>query len=237
MATDIKRTFYGHSDVQPIATGSQVAEEGQGLIAVLEDGIEKVKPSAGAGGEVFVGFALFRQVDVTNYPNVEELTVPSAAPYDVELEKNNLITGQIRVYDVAAASDLTVVGGAPANATEVQVDYTNGKLTFHSGAADKAMVAYYRYQLTVYESKNIFYDAPTNYPDPNYFKTVGVGKGKGRLFTSFYDQSKVYDGSSALKLGANGIITVGGAGPAIPGGRVVKVPTSSDPMLGIEFIV
>ena len=49
---DIKRTFYTWSDTQPVATGKTVNEEGQGLVAVMEGGVEKVMPyEANATGE------------------------------------------------------------------------------------------------------------------------------------------------------------------------------------------
>lgn len=236
MAVDIKRTWYSHVDSQPLAAGASVSEEGQGMVGVLEDGIEKVMPSTGGGGEVFAGFAVFRQLDFTSRPVVEEITVPGAAPYEVDLANTNLITGQVRVYDVAAATDLLVVGVAPA-AGEVQVDLATGKLTFNVAEAGKAMVAYYRHELTLAQAKALYYEAPTNYPDANFFASVGVGKGKGRVYTMFYDDSIDWSSGGVIALGADGILTMGGAGPVVPNARVVKLPSAADASLGIEFNV
>jgi len=250
MATDIKSTFYSHTDVLPLATGAAVSEEGQGLIQVFEDGVEKVAPSADAGGEVFVGFALFRQVDFSTRPLVEEITVPTAAPLEVTLDNNNLVAGQIRVYDVAADADLTETGGVPASG-EFRATDASGLLEFHADEAGKDMQVFYRYNMTVAEAKLRFYEAPINYPDPNFFETVGVGKGKGRLYTFFYDTSAVFDETSELRLGADGIISTtaaGAAGALIPNARVIKAPnpglggtpltgsvTGDNAALGIEF--
>lgn len=237
MGMDIKRSWFSHVDVQPQAMGSSVSEEGQGLVAVLEDGVEKVMPATGAPGEVFAGFATFRQRDYTTRAMVEELSVPASSPYTVELAATSLISGQIRVYDVAAAADLTVVGGAPA-AGQVQVNLTTGVLTFNVAEAGKAMVAYYRHNLTLAQSRALYYDVPTNYPDANLFGTVGVGKGKGRIYVGTYDQSIDWSSVAAgsISLGADGILTVG-AGALVPGARVVKVPGpgAGQATLGIEF--
>jgi len=236
---DIKRSFAQHVDVLPLAMGASVTDEGQGMIAVLEDGIEKVKPSAGAANEVFAGFAHFRTVnDTTTKPVVEEATVPAAAAYVVELAHNNLIAGQIRVYDVAGDADLTLVVGAPA-AGEYSLDAVSGTVTFNAAEAGRAMVVYYRYNLTVAESKMYYYEAPTNYPDANLFQTVGVYKGKGRIFTSLYNQAIDWSATGlTIRLGANGILTAAGSGAVVPGARVVKVPGTGigNEMLGIEFL-
>jgi len=235
---DIKRSFFQIVDVQIQALGSTVTDEGQGLVAVVEDGIEKVKPSAGGAGEAFVGFATFRQRDVTTKASVEELSVPSAAPYDVELAASALISGQVRVHDVLANSDLVVVLVAPAPG-QVQVNLTTGMLTFNAAEAGRAMKSYYRFNLTLAQSRALYYDLPTNYPDANLFGTVGVGKGKGRIFVGMYDQSIDWSAVAAgtITLMAGGMLTVGGAGPLVPGARVVKVPTAGigQAYLGVEF--
>ena len=237
MSIDLKRTWYQWTDPMALATGASVDNEGQGLVSVLEGGIEKVKPSAGGAGEKVVGFARFRQKDFTSRALVESWVIPTSAPYTIQLGNQALISGQIRVADLTGAVDLTVQS-APAPASGfVQVDYVHGTLTFNAAQAGDSLSVYYRYQLTVAQALQFFYQPPTNYPDPNYFLQVGAGKGKGRLFTMFYDASKAYDNSAALTLGADGIITIGGAGPVIPGCRVVHQPSSNDPFLGIEFLV
>ncbi len=236
MSIDLKRTWYQWTDPMSLATGAAVDNEGQGMVSVLQDGVEMVKPSAGAAGEKVVGFARFRQLSYTTKALVEQWVIPTAAPYVVQLTQVSLVTGQIRVQDLTGATDLAVVAGAPATG-QVQVDYVHGTLTFNAAQAGDSLNVYYRYQLTVAQSLQFFYQPPTNFPDPNFFSQVGVGKGKGRVYTMFYDASKAYDNTATLTLGADGIITVGGAGPAIPGARVVNQPSANDPFLGIEFLL
>ena len=236
---DIKRTFYTWSDTQPVATGKTVTEEGQGLVAVMENGIEKVMPSEGLAGEKIVGFAMFRQKTFSTAALVETHVVPTAAPYVIELGKRNLLAGQIRVYDSVLATDLTPAAVPPVVApTEFLVDLPNGTVEFNAAQAGDTVKVFYRYELTVAEAIQQFYEAPTNHPDPNYFSQVGVGKGKGRVFTMYYDQSVDWSGAAvAPALGLGGMIVDGGVGPAIPSARVVQVPSPTDPFLGIEFLL
>ena len=235
---DLKRTFYSHVDSQAIATGMSVSEEGQALVAVLQNGIEVVQPSSAAGGEVVVGFAVFRQKDFTTRPIVEDVVVPNALPYTVDLSYQQLISGQLRVHDVVANTDLTViVSPAVPTSSQVAVDSATGILTFNAAAAGKTYRAFYRFNLTLSQAKQYFYEAPTNYPDPNFFASVGVGKGKGRIFTAHYDDSVNWATAASVKAGANGILTTG-AGTVIAGARVVQVPapgSNSTMLLGVEF--
>ena len=244
MAIDLKRTYQERVDSTPLAVGSAVNEEGQGMVAVLVAGKECVMPSAGLAGETFAGFASFRQLSYSTAPFVENVTVPGAGPFEVQLQYNNIVAGQIRVYDVTTSTELTMQTLPLPAAGSVQVDYTSGKLTFNTTEQGDAMRVFYRWNLTVYQAQALFYQAVTNYPDPNYFGQVGVMKGKGRLYTSYYDAAIDWSlvAAGTIQLGANGILTVGGAGPLVPGGRVVYAPavgvspTASAQMLGIEWI-
>lgn len=236
---DIKRTFYTWSDTQPVATGKTVSEEGQGLVAVMEGGVEKVKPSEGLAGEKVVGFAMFRQKTFATAAVVEDHIVPTAAPYVVELGKQHILLGQIRVLDVVAGTDLAVAVAPPVIAAgEFLADLAHGTVSFNVAESGKTVRVFYRYELTVAEALQQFYEAPTNHPDPNFFSQVGVGKGKGRVFTMFYDQSVNWaDATVVPALADKGMICDGGVGPVVPNARVVQVPSPSDPFLGIEFLV
>ena len=240
---DIKRTFYTWSDTQQVATGKTVAEEGQGLVAVMEGGIEKVQPAEAAVGEKVVGFAMFRQLTFSTAAVVEDHIIPTAAPFVIELGKQHLIAGQIRVQNMVAPGDFVPAAAPPAVAAgEFLADLVHGTVEFN-GAADagKTVRVYYRYDLTVAESIQQFYQAPTNMPDPNFFSQVGVGKGKGRVFTMYYDQSVDWAGAAVVPALAGaptpGMICDGGAGPEIPNARVVSVPSPTDPYLGVEFLL
>jgi len=234
MAIDIKRTWFDHINATALATGASVSEEGAGLVSVLEGGVEKVQPSTALAGQVFAGFARFRQLSYATNTLVVEGVVPASAAYSINVGKTNLVSGQVRVYDVTSAADLVIVAAAPA-AGEVWVKHASGELEFNSAEASDSVTVYFRYNMTVQEAQLLYYDHPTNYPDANLFAQVGVGKGKGQMFTLFYDAKDDFSASNAVKLGAGGMLTLTGSGPAVPGVRVIQVPSAEDPHLGIEF--
>lgn len=229
MAVDLKKTWFSHTDVCPLTVGATVSEEGCGLVAVLEDGIEKVRCPvlpADAAAKV-AGFGVFRQKDFTVRPIVQSVVVPTAMPYTVQLDHQNIVPGQIRCYDETAAAPVIPV-----------VDPVHGVLTFLVGAAGHTVTVTYKYNMTMAEAKMLYQEAPTNYPDPNYFSTVGVGKGKGRVFTTFFDAAVDFSAATAIKLATGGMITdQTGAGPEVVGARVVQLPTATDPVLGLEFVL
>jgi hypothetical protein len=107
-------------------------------------------------------------------------------------------------------------------------------MTFNSAQAGIAVQATYRYNLTVAQSINLFQQDTPNHPDANLFAAVGVGKGKGRLFTLNYDASQNWATATPTATAAG---LIGASGAAIPGCRVVSVPSVGDPFLGIEFNV
>ena len=159
---DLKKTFFGHVDSTPLAAGATVSEEGCGLVAVLEDGIEKVRPPVlpTDATAAVAGFAVFRQVDFTVRPIVEQAIVPSVGPFTVQLQHGNLVAGQIRVTDLAGA--LVTPTGVDAS----------GLITFAAPAAGMTLKVTYKYNLTMAEAKLLYQEAPTNYPDPNYFSRM-----------------------------------------------------------------
>ncbi len=90
-----------------------------------------------------LGF-FFNQFSVSvgsvSIPVLKGGTVPSSAPYEVsdaDITTSNDEGVYVYLYDGDESTYLKTVAIAPANATEVQVDGTNGKLIFHSSAAGK----------------------------------------------------------------------------------------------------
>jgi len=228
---DLKRTWYSHVDSQPLVPGKEVLDEGQCLVSVLVDGLEHVQPSTGAGGEVFAGFAVFRQLSHETAANVELVTVPAApGPYVVSLSYNNLVNNSVLALNSAGAPV------APAS-----VDEAAGTVTFAVGQAGLTLKVHYRFNLTVAQAKQLFQEAVSNYPSANLVGQCGVGKGKGRVYLSYYDTSVDWASHTGpVYLGADGMVVDAGL-VEIPGSRVVHVPavgvlaSSSAQMLGVEF--
>jgi len=138
---------------KPVATGYVCDTEGAALVSVLEDGVEKVKPSEGAADEKFVGFCIVRSASIEFVPVVEEAVVPSSSPYTVQLKHGNLVPDEIRIFDKDGGSDLTLN-------TDYTVDYNTGLVTFQSAQAGHTVIIYYRYSPTVAEVKATYFEEP-----------------------------------------------------------------------------
>jgi hypothetical protein len=217
---------------RPIATGSTIAAEGVPLIRALERGKEHVKPSAGAAGEIFVGFSWAHNLVPSMISRVENATIPGGAPYTVQLSRNNLVAANILV--VKASDGTALTEGNPANAGEYSCNDTTGLLTFNVAEAGIDIVVTYRYYPTTLEAK-------FNYPDPDVninpafevLNQIGFIPG-GEVYTDQFDAAVDWANQTDVYLGAG--ILAGSGNVKLPAGhRVVHVPTVDNPYLGIMF--
>lgn len=245
MGYDLKRSHFSIVLEKEVSPGQVITEEGVLLISVLDQatGTEKVQPSAGAASELVAGFAIRDNADHATTSEVETGTVPSAAPYEVQLRNNNLVgtspATQIQV-EASTSGILTVVAGTPGSG-DVQVDDVTGLLTFHVDEQGQDVTSTYRYNLTVAESRLKFYQRNINNEASTLFGQVGVGHGHGEVFTDQFDATVdwstqgivVYAGGSTQSL-PNGTLT-GGSGNVALDARVISVPNVNNPLLGIAF--
>jgi len=236
---DMKRTQFLRNEEAGIASGATIAYEGLPLIGQIESGELVVQTGTGGAGEKFYGFSIRADQAVATQPKVENGTIPAApGPYTVSLTRTNLVHAfpvtSVRVYDVALAADFTLVAGAPA-ATQCQVNGTTGVLTFNNADAGKAIVVYYRYNLTVAEAQQMFHDRAINNLQLNeYITSMTVGIGPGRVFVDLFHSEDTYGT-------AGDPITVYLQSDGLPGttvtnvtlGSVIHAPTIDNPYLGI----
>jgi len=217
----------------PVATGEEVKVEGAALVKVLEGGARKVKLSTGAGGEVFVGFSQVRGINPSVRAVIEEAAVPAASPYTVQLANQQLVATQIRVYDATDDTDLTE--GNPANPGEYSADDATGLLTFNAAQAENQIVVYYRHDLTVSQARDIYFEDAISRGEPSSFPEglVGVLTGQGTAYTDQYDPKVDWTSGSPVRLGADGLFTIGGGGT--PVGSVVLAPSASYNFLGLAY--
>ena len=217
-----------------LAAGTVVEQEGVLLCAVLEDGVEKATiVGTVAGSEKVIGFSMTGDSQPGQTSNVESVKVPASGAYVAQLSKTNLVSGKVRL--VANGSALTILTvGSPA-AGEVLVNLSTGALSFNAAEAGKTVVATYIYELTLSQSKAMFGQRHINNNGLHAeFGQVEVQAGHGELFTDAFDAAVDFSTNPALKLGNNGIITVGGAGVTL-NASVVHVPNAENPLLGIRF--
>lgn len=233
---DLKKSFFSLPLEKPVAAGNVVAEEGLVLMQVLEDGVEKVLVSLAAPvAGIVAGFSLIANAQPDTEVKVLNLVVPAAAPLVGSLGATNVVTGSLRFYDATAHADLGVdetFAGLPASG-DVKVDIATGALKFHADEHGHSLVAYLTYNMTVAESKVKYFQRNINNPAPSFLAQVGVGKGQGEIFTDKFDTSFDYSTGAALTVGANGLVSQGGA-ITIPA-HVIAVPSVDSPFLGLAF--
>ena len=241
MGHDLKRSHFSLTLEKQVLAGSVITEEGVLLASVLDaaTGTERVLPTDGTA-QVIAGFALRDNADHATTSLVESVTVPAAAPYEVQLQENNLVastpgdgtTASLSAMD--GTTQMTNADDTSAGAGSVGVNDVTGLLNFNVADAGKTIVVTYRYNLTVAESRLQFYQRNINNEASTLFGQVGVGQGHGEIFTDMFDATIDWSLAPAITSGAGGTITSGGSGTTLDA-RVISVPNVNNPLLGISF--
>lgn len=222
----LDRTTYTKKIQRPLVAGTVVADEGLLLKSVIVGSDEHVALAGAGVGEVLIGFSHDSTVSLDSEVVVEDsLTVPSAAPYTIALAHANLVSGSVRVHDVAADADM-VIG------TDVTVDLAKGILTFVVGKKGLAVIVTYRRNLSVKESVLKYHQRASNFPSPVDAGNAILLTGEVEIYTDMYDTSVSYDGVTELYAGAGGLLTSVATGHTKVPGRLVKLPTAADPFIG-----
>ncbi len=229
MALDRSKTFYSRTKPTPLAAGVEIKDEGLVLVSVLENGIEKAKPSVGGSNtEVILGFSTDTSLRGTTRVEVETAKVPSSAAYTVNLANVLLVSNSLRVVNTANNTALTVVTAAP-NAGEVQVNYQTGLLTFNAAQQGIDILVTYRRTLSAAEIPFTVRSANVNAGGQGIVENISVARGDGEIFTDMFDTAADYSNVTKLYAGANGIITsVQGSNTEIPGSRLIQAPSASE---------
>lgn len=206
-----------------LSKNAAISAEGQALVATA-DGL---KPSEGTSGEVFAGFACQR-VSATPflenyYVRVEELTVATAG--SLVLQREPLSGDVVGLFDLNAGA--AIEGETTVSGTTIK----NSNLT---EGMDVRVT--YKYALSVIEAKSIMGDVQPGGPSGATVGQIGFIS-RGTVFTNCFDTSVDWTKATAIKLGANGIITdQSGTGVQIKGYVLADgIPSAMYPFLGIKF--
>ena len=220
-----------------IATGSSVGAEGIPLVGTIEENVQVVAPCTIANDLTFVGFSFAHNLVPTVASKVEEVVVPSAAPYTTQLSRTGLVATQIAVFN-AAGTILTETAAAPT-ALQYVCNDTTGVLTFNVARAGDTMTVAYRYTPTTLEVKYSWPHESLNInPAFEYLDTVGVII-EGEVYTDQYDVSVDWANTTAIYLGAGVLYDTAGGSTlitAVAGAKVIHVPEVDNPFLGIRFV-
>ncbi len=238
---NLKQTRFGNSQHLPVVDGVTIMDEGLALVAIMVNGDMKVKPSAGVAGEVFAGISFSRNSIATSAPSVIEQVVPASLGIPLGRAAT---AGQISIVltDVATgiAVAATIVSVAPASANEVQMT-TAGNLVFFAGRAGSKVRVVFQYTPTAVEGQALKGNMPLGLLPASVYGIVGVLTNMQEVSTSCYDASVDWTGATTagapqtVKLGANGLFTVGGTGTSVPNCTILHAPSVDSPFLTLHL--
>lgn len=203
-----------------VAPGAVILAEGQALVRAAAAQSAGVMPSTGQTTDIFVGFAI-AGTSAAPFPEaytnkVEEFTVPASGIVTLQFPP---VAGQVFVFDKTTNTAVPTPTVSGSNITGLD-------------AGDDVSVVY-KYAVTVIQLRALQGDVQPGGYVGAYVGQIGVIK-RGLIYTSEFDASKDWSAAATINLGANGQLTVGGAGKVV-NGYVVATPNQDQPFLGIEF--
>lgn len=214
---------------RPVETGLNLTEEGIALVAVKQGNETVVRPSTGAANESFAGFSLTRNSPPETFPWCGEGSVP--ATLNLQLPRTPLAS-QILVKLNGVAVD--IVANAPDNDGEVRL--VGDVITFHADSEGASYTVQMQYEPTVLEAKTIIGNAPIGGIAAGPMDQIGVIT-RGDVATTLFDASADFASVMHPTLGADGRLTVGGAGTELKNVQVISAPTSENSALVVRVNV
>lgn len=209
----------------PLAAGVTMVAEGVAMVGGFTSGVFGVQPSSAATGK-FMGFALMQTSAI---PAVQTSVIRTERLTTVNSSGDGVVTLQrTPVGKVLARTVSTGVAFSDGDTAE-----SGNTITLTGAGAGVVVDVTYRHALTVEESRNRYGDPKPEGYSGNILRQVGVAQ-TGIVFTDQFDPAIDWATAATVNLGANGIITSGGAGSAIDA-VVVSLPSVEYPYLGLQF--
>lgn len=219
-----------------LASGVTACDEGTALVFVLENGVGRFKPSAGVANEVFAGVALGNPAPVTRTNRVEEIVVPAQSPYTITLARAPLANPLVVVKAAGANAKATLAYHA-STVSSTQYTISGSTITVDSSFAGRTIRVQYPYAISAAELIQGPYGYDSNrVTDLTSVPAMGVIT-VGEVFVDNFDPAsdwETWGGATPVKLGANGIFTLGGSGVAIDA-AVISVPAVGNGFLGLKI--
>jgi len=223
------RTF--NTEFRDVEPGIIIQEEGVALVWTKVNGRSYVRPSTGAAGEIFAGFALNRNSPPSFLPKiVSGVVVPESGVVDLARQP---ITGQILVQ--VGGDTLSISANAPV-AGKVQLIGT--KLYFFTGTPaaganpavpgdnGKDLFVQFMYEPTVSEARTVLGDLQIGGLASTEQERIGVTTRAEQLATTFYDASSDWSAVVHPKLGVDGRLTASGNGEVLSNVIVMQTPVA-----------
>lgn len=249
---DMTRSIIDQRREYDLVSGTNLVEEAQVMVA---GGTTSQEATTSVTGAVFddatpLGLSLNGKILATTFTNYESGTVPAApGPYTYTLEHSSLVSNTYStfadafVYDNTGATELEVAGAAIAG-TSVTINATSGVVTFAAGDAGHSFYIRYRWNLTNAESQEILRASAVGRGSEDTFDKVIIAHGHCTMHTTMYDADAAWvlnqQTGAAVSgnpvTGAGGVLTIyDNNNNGTPFGRVVSLPSASDPYLGLEY--
>jgi hypothetical protein len=204
-------------------------QEGEPLVSVIENNIEKVKPSEGVANELLVGFAYANWFIPNNLVMNETTVLPTTPALTTVQLYPNVVSGSVKITGTSTWA-LKTTSGDPSVAGQFKIDTTTGVLSVF-GAADESIEITYRRNLSFSEAQTLFGTHLFNGQANEFFEQVTCWKGNGEIWTDCYDTSLDWSSATLAYTGANGKLTTATTGCLA--GRIIGRPSSTNKFLGI----
>lgn len=251
---DMTRSLIGRREEYELVAGTNLVEESQLMVAGGTSTQQATTSITGAvfGDAVPLGFAINGKILATTFTNYEVGTVPLApGPHTFTLDHSNIVANgysgfaDAYVFDVTANLELEVAVAAVA-ATSVTLAANTGIITFDANEAGHTFFVRYRWNLTVAESREILRQSAIGRGSEDTFDKVMIAREHCIVYTTMYDADAAWVLNQQLGTAVNGN-PVTGAGGVLTifdnnalgtcFGRVISLPSASDPYLGVEYPV
>ena len=205
----------------PVAPGSLIAAEGQALIADTTTGVFGVRPSTGGATDNFVGVAVSQQQTLAFMSKVEDGVHPAGNTFTLA---RTPAAGTLSVYNLTTGAVVPPGGGGWTLAGRV--------VTLAVATLGNNLAYTYRFAPTAMEARTLQGDVYPGGPAGALVNQVGVIK-NGVVYTTEFDSAVDWRATNpVIRVGANGLFTIGGAG-AIVNCALVSVPSVAQPFLGL----
>lgn len=216
-------TLNRHANVLP---GVVIPEEGTALVYVKKDGETFVQPSTGAGGELFAGLSLERNLPPRSMPFIQEYELSETGI--IKLPRTP-IAGQIAVIE---GSDVRSVTTGDEHPTGDNAVLNGDELLFDTDTAEGRVVRVQMlYVPDMEEARTYVGDAPFGGQASAITGVIGRIL-DGEVATTCVDVSKDWTNALQVVLAADGrFAPYSGSGTPIPQVVVKNTPNASNPFL------
>lgn len=222
------RFDFRHVEEMKLLSTVETISEGSAVGAITENGISVVRPTAGSG-ETFVGVCLNRLRFPTFRVIVETLTVTATI---ATLTFTPQSTTDLLVKNAAGVA-LTV--GTPASEAG-QYTISGSEITVNAALNDATVTVTYKKALTVLEAERFWGHGVQIAPRESSSLTGSVSViRRGKVFIDNFNAASDWAAGGNVFAAANGIFTKTDTGIAVPKARIINVPSTNVPFLGLEF--